>query len=117
MKKTWIIVIAVVAVLVIYCVSSYNSLVTQEETVGTAWSNVENQYQRRSDLIPNLVNTVKGYAAHEKETFDAVVSARAKATQMTISIVYHFNKTKSSGSSCFSIHDNFCRCNFSILCK
>ena len=53
MKKTWIIVIAVVAVLVIYCVSSYNSLVTQEETVGTAWSNVENQYQRRSDLIPN----------------------------------------------------------------
>lgn len=86
MKKTWIIVIAVVAVLVIYCVSSYNSLVTQEETVGTAWSNVENQYQRRSDLIPNLVNAVKGYAAHEKETFDAVVSARAKATQMTIDI-------------------------------
>ena len=86
MKKTWIIVIAVVAVLVIYCVSSYNSLVAQEETVGTAWSNVENQYQRRSDLIPNLVNTVKGYAAHEKETFDAVVSARAKATQMTIDI-------------------------------
>ena len=86
MKKTWIIVIAVVAVLVIYCVSSYNSLVTQEETVGTAWSNVENQYQRRSDLIPNLVNTVKGYAAHEKETFDAVVSARAKATQTTVSI-------------------------------
>lgn len=86
MKKTWIIVIAVVAVLVIYCVSSYNSLVTQEETVGTAWSNVENQYQRRSDLIPNLVNTVKGYAVHEKETFDAVVSARAKATQMTIDI-------------------------------
>lgn len=86
MKKTWIIVIAVVAVLIIYCVSSYNSLVAQEETVGTAWSNVENQYQRRSDLIPNLVNTVKGYAAHEKETFDAVVSARAKATQMTIDI-------------------------------
>ena len=86
MKKTWIILIAVVAVIVIYCVSSYNSLVTQEETVGTAWSNVENQYQRRSDLIPNLVNTVKGYAAHEKETFDAVVSARAKATQMSINI-------------------------------
>ena len=86
MKKTWIILIAVVAVIVIYCVSSYNSLVTQEETVGTAWSNVENQYQRRSDLIPNLVNTVKGYAAHEKETFDAVVSARAKATQMSIDI-------------------------------
>ncbi|WP_072542000.1 LemA family protein [Bacteroides mediterraneensis] len=86
MKKTWIILIAVVVILVVYCVSSYNSLVTQEETVGTAWSNVENQYQRRSDLIPNLVNTVKGYAAHEKETFDAVVSARAKATQMSINI-------------------------------
>ena len=78
MKKTWIIVIAVVAVLVIYCVSSYNSLVTQEETVGTAWSNVENQYQRRSDLIPNLVNTVKGYAAHEKEVFTNIADARSK---------------------------------------
>lgn len=61
-------------------------MVSQEEAVGTAWSNVENQYQRRADLIPNLVNTVKGYAAHEKETFDAVVSARAKATQTTVSI-------------------------------
>ena len=64
MKKTWIIVIAVVAVLVIYCVSSYPPPVTLEETVGPARSNEENQYQRRSDLIPNLVNTVKGYAAH-----------------------------------------------------
>lgn len=86
MKKTWIIIIAVVAVVAVYCVSSYNSMVAQDESVGTAWSNVENQYQRRADLIPNLVNTVKGYAAHEKETFDAVVSARAKATQTTVSI-------------------------------
>lgn len=86
MKKTWIIIIAVIAVIAIYGVSSYNSMVSQEEAVGTAWSNVENQYQRRTDLIPNLVNTVKGYAAHEKETFDAVVSARAKATQTTVSI-------------------------------
>ena len=86
MKKTWIIIIAVIAVIGIFGVSSYNSLVTQEESVGTAWSNVENQYQRRSDLIPNLVNTVKGYAAHEKETFEAVVSARAKATQATVNI-------------------------------
>ena len=86
MKKTWIIVIVVLVVLIGYSVSSYSSMVTQEEKVGTAWSNVENQYQRRSDLIPNLVNTVKGYAAHEKETFDAVVSARAKATQMSIDI-------------------------------
>ncbi|WP_072530034.1 LemA family protein [Bacteroides ilei] len=86
MKKTWLIVIAVIAVIVIYGITAYNSLVSQEEKVGNAWSNVENQYQRRSDLIPNLVNTVKGYAAHEKETFQAVVEARSKATQTTISI-------------------------------
>ena len=88
MKKTWIIitVILVIAIAVAYSISSYNSLVSQEESVSTAWSNVENQYQRRADLIPNLVNTVKGYAAHEKETLDAVVSARSKATQAQISI-------------------------------
>lgn len=63
----------------------YNSMVEKEEAVSTAWSNVENQYQRRADLIPNLVNTVKGYAAHEKETLESVVSARSKATQMTLS--------------------------------
>lgn len=88
MKKTWIIitVILVIAIAVVYSISSYNSLVSQEESVSTAWSNVENQYQRRAYLIPNLVNTVKGYAAHEKETLDAVVSARSKATQAQISI-------------------------------
>ena len=86
MKKTWIIVVAILALVVIFCVTSYNSLVSKEEAVETAWSNVENQYQRRADLIPNLVNTVKGYADHEKETLDAVVSARAKATQTSVSL-------------------------------
>ena len=85
MKKTWIIIIAVIAVIAVYGVSSYNSMVSQEEAVGTAWSNVENQYQRRADLIPNLVNTVKGYAAHESQTFEAVTEARAKATSINLS--------------------------------
>lgn len=86
MKRNTIIIIAAIVAIVGYCMSSYNSLVGQDEAVGTAWSNVENQYQRRVDLIPNLVNTVKGYASHEKETFEAVVSARAKATQTIVDI-------------------------------
>ncbi len=85
-RNTIIIIIAAIVAIVGYCMSSYNTLVGQDEAVGTAWSNVENQYQRRVDLIPNLVNTVKGYASHEKETFEAVVSARAKATQTTVDI-------------------------------
>ena len=84
MKKSTIILIVVVAIIAIWGVTSYNGLVKMDEGVNTAWSNVENQYQRRADLIPNLVNTVKGYAAHEKETLEAVMSARSKATQMTI---------------------------------
>ena len=75
--------------LLLFCVfwsfSTYNSLVGQDEVVTTAWGNVQTQYQRRSDLIPNLVSVVKGYAKHEKETLDAVVSARARATQITVS--------------------------------
>ena len=86
MKKTWLILLAIVILAAFYCTSSYNSLITQEETVETAWSNVENQYQRRADLIPNLVNTVKGYATHEQETLESVIAARAKATQTTVDI-------------------------------
>jgi len=87
MKKTWI-VLAVIAVLILLAYSSvknsYNSMVTGEEGVTAQWSQVENVYQRRTDLIPNLVNTVKGYADFEKETLTQVIEARAKATQVTV---------------------------------
>lgn len=65
-------------------ISAYNKMVTLDESVKAQWGNVENQYQRRSDLIPNLVNTVKGYATHEQSTLTQVTEARAKATQITI---------------------------------
>ncbi len=84
MKKGTIALLVILALVVIWGVSGYNKLVTADEEVKTAWSQVENQYQRRSDLIPNLVNTVKGYAAHESETLESVVEARAKATQVTV---------------------------------
>ena len=82
-KSFWIIV-ALAVILFFWPKGVYNNLVTQDEGVKTAWSQVENQYQRRADLIPNLVNTVKGYAAHEKNTLEGVMNARAKATQTTI---------------------------------
>ena len=63
----------------------YNTIPTAEETAKAAWSEVLNQYQRRADLIPNLVETVKGYASHEKDVLEGVVEARSKATQVTIS--------------------------------
>lgn len=75
---------AVVLMLVMWCVSTYNGIVEMEEPVTTAWANVQSQYQRRADLIPNLVQTVKGYAKHEQETLEGVISARARATQITI---------------------------------
>ncbi len=87
MKKSWIIIIViVVAVFLLYgwVSNSYNEMVNKSEAVKAQWSQVENVYQRRADLIPNLVNTVKGYATHEKETLEGVVEARAKATSVTI---------------------------------
>lgn len=80
----WLVALLVVVILLMWGAGSYNGLVSEEETVANAWANVETQYQRRSDLIPNLVNTVKGYAAHEKSTLEAVIQARSEATQMKV---------------------------------
>ena len=88
MKKGTITIIAVAAVVlgcILWIKGSYNGMVTAEEGVSAAWSQVENVYQRRADLIPNLVATVKGYAAHESSTLEGVVEARSKATQVTVS--------------------------------
>jgi len=84
MKTKWIVIIALLAVLVIAggsCAGKYNMLVTLNENVKTSWSQVENVMQRRADLIPNLVNTVKGYAEHEEQVFTEVTNARAKVGQ------------------------------------
>ena len=81
---TWIVVLGVLAIVVIWGVGRYNAIITGEENVNTAWSQVENQYQRRADLIPILVETVKGYAAHDSETLEGVIAARAKATQVVV---------------------------------
>ncbi len=80
----WIIAGAVVLILLLWSVSGYNGLVSMDEQVAGKWANVETQYQRRADLIPNLVNTVKGYATHEKETLKGVMEARSKATQVKV---------------------------------
>lgn len=84
MKKTLIVIVAVVAFLALLSGCGYNSLVQMDESVKTNWSNVEAQYQRRADLIPNLVSTVKGAAKFEQGTLTAVIEARSKASQIKI---------------------------------
>ena len=87
MKKGTI-TLLVIGVLILIMVggtlTTYNGLIAKDEAVGTAWGNIQSQYQRRADLIPNLVSTVKGYAKHESETLENVMAARAKATQITV---------------------------------
>lgn len=83
-NRTWIIIGIIVLVAILWGVKRYNGFVTMEEGVTNSWANVESQYQRRSDLIPNLVSTVKGYADFEQETLTQVIEARAKATSVTI---------------------------------
>jgi LemA protein len=83
-NRTWIIIGIIVLLAVLWGVQKYNAFVSLEEGVTGQWANVENVYQRRADLIPNLVNTVKGYADFEQETLTQVIEARAQATSVTI---------------------------------
>lgn len=87
MKKTTAIIITIAAIVLLlglWLSRGYNRMITSEEQVTKDWAQVENQYQRRADLIPNLVATVKGYAEHEQSTLDAVVSARARVSELNL---------------------------------
>lgn len=84
MSKTLIGIIAAIVIICVWAISAYNGMVSVEEEATTAFANVQSTYQRRADLIPNLVETVKGYASHEKETLEGVVAARSKATSINI---------------------------------
>ena len=80
----WLLPVGILVILALWAVMKYNALVPMDQQVKSSWSQVENQYQRRSDLIPNLVNVVKGYASHERETLEGVIQARSRATATTI---------------------------------
>jgi LemA protein len=82
--KKWLIPLIILAILAFFGVQSYNSMVVKRNATEKQWANVESSYQRRADLIPNLIGTVKGYAEHEKETLEGVINARAKATATSI---------------------------------
>ncbi len=86
MKKNTVLIIVgvLVAAIALFCWTTYNGLATAQQEVSAKWSNVETQYQRRADLIPNLVNTVKGYASHEQQTLEDVVKARTAATSINV---------------------------------
>ncbi|MDD4848926.1 MAG: LemA family protein [Bacteroidales bacterium] len=87
MKKstiTIIVIVAIIGIAIIWGIGKYNKFVSLEEGVSGQWANVENVYQRRADLIPNLVNTVKGYAEHEQNTFTNVIEARSKASSINV---------------------------------
>lgn len=87
MKKSYVVLIVVIVIAIVlfgWVKSTYNGMVSVEEEATTALANVQSAYQRRADLIPNLVQTVKGYASHEKETLEGVVNARSKATSITL---------------------------------
>lgn len=107
MKKSYIVIIVIAVIVLgafIWVKNTYNGLVKSEEGVDAAWAQVENVYQRRADLVPNLVATVKGYAAHESETLESVTAARSRATQVTVSDlseenIEKFNKAQGELSS------------------
>ena len=112
MNKKYLIIGGIVLLIVVMMsniIGSYNSIVTKEEGVTAGWAQVENVYQRRADLIPNLVETVKGYASHEKETLEGVIEARSKATSTTIdpsnldaAAIQNFQKAQDGLSSALS---------------
>ena len=80
----WIIPVGILVVVVLWAIGGYNGMVKMDEQVQNSWANVETQYQRRADLIPNLVSTVKGYAKHEQQTLEHAVKARSEATQVKL---------------------------------
>ena len=112
MKKSYIVIGIIVLLLLgifFWFKSTYNTMIGRGEAISSQWSNVENQYQRRADLIPNLVNTVKGYAEHEQATLTQVVEARAKATQAQVNFdnldaqaMQRFNEAQGELSSALS---------------